>query len=117
MKGINDDLTFQDRSYSDLDIMEVYEFETLVWKREEKPVEILDEVEKKWLKNFIKSTNIEFVEITKGSNSAYMKEFLVMSYEILGTSGITHFPYFEANAMYKGMELNKRYTLKELGLE
>ena len=33
----------------EVDIIEVYEFETLVWKREEKPVEILDEVEKKYL--------------------------------------------------------------------
>lgn len=27
------------------------------------------------------------------------------------------FPYFEKGTMYKGMELGKKYTLKELGLE
>lgn len=27
------------------------------------------------------------------------------------------FPFFDKGTMYKGMELNKKYTLKELGLD
>ena len=44
--------------------------------------------------------------------SGYTKEFI----EIRLESEYTCLPYFKKNTMYKGMELEKRYSLKELGL-
>jgi len=40
------------------------------------------------------------------------REYLEISLE----NGVVSFPYFEKDTMYKGMEGNKQYTLKELGL-
>lgn len=105
------------------DIIEIYEFDKLVWKREEKPVEILDEVEKKWLKHFIKSTNIKVRYIKKWLGASCENEYLQLFYDEFNyevgqykQSGL-FFPIFKKGTMYKGMELNKEYTLKELGLE
>ncbi len=100
------------------DIVEVYEFDKLIWKREEKPVEILDEVEKRWLKNFIKTTNIKVNRITKEKSNAYTnKEYLLINYNMMdGYNETQTLPYFDKNTMYKGLELDKKYTLEELDL-
>ena len=101
-----------------LDIMEVWEFDKLVWKREEKPVEILDKEEKKWLNHFIKSTNIKVNYIAKYDALFYNdREFLNIYYNINYDIESTILPYFKKGSMYKGMELDKKYTLEELGLE
>jgi hypothetical protein len=102
-----------------LDIMEVWEFDKLVWKREEKLVEILDEVEKKWLNHFIKSTNIKVNYIAKYESVLYNnREYLEIDYNDSDDHRESiRFPYFEKDTMYKGMKLNKKYTLEELGLE
>ena len=101
-----------------LDIMEVWEFDKLVWKREEKPVEILDKEEKKWLNHFIKSTNIKVNRIVKYDALFYNdREFLNIYYNINYDIESTILPYFKKGSMYKGMELDKKYTLEELGLE
>lgn len=115
-KLIKHDLT---HSYgAHLDIMEVWEFDKLVWKREEKPVEILDKEEKKWLNHFIKSTNIKVNRIVKYDALFYNdREFLNIYYNINDDIESTILPYFKKGSMYQGMELDKKYTLKELGLE
>ena len=101
-----------------LDIMEVWEFDKLVWKREEKPVEILDEVEKRWLNHFIKSTNIKVDYIVKYNSIIYNdREYLQICYNVNGIIYSTIFPFFKKDTMYQGMELDKEYTLEELGLE
>ena len=111
-KLIKHDLT---HSYgAHLDIMEVWEFDKLVWKREQ----ILDEVEKRWLKNFIKSTNIKVNYIVKYNSIIYNdREYLQICYNINDIIYSTIFPFFKKDTMYKGMEVDKEYTLKELGLE
>ncbi len=97
-------------------ITEVYEFDKLVWKREES---ILDDKEKEWLNHFIKSTNITVNYIAKYENVLYNnREYLEIDYNNSDDSRESiRFPYFKEDTMYKGMELDKKYTLEELGLE
>lgn len=108
---LKEDLTRSHKIYTE--VIEVWEFDKLVWKREEKPVEILDKVEKKYLSYFIKPFKNRVIEIIlkKGFEN---KQYIII--RIKGEDPI-YLPYFKPNTMYKGMELNKQYTLEELGLE
>ena len=79
--------------------------------------EILDNEERKYLSNVIKPFRNKVRHIKKSANfNVGRKHF----YEFLSISmpGEDSFdlPYFETNAMYKGMKLDKEYTLEELGL-
>lgn len=77
--------------------------------------EILDEKEKEYLSAVIKpfrdrveyikrvGGNWEFIEITINDKYFYFDYI--------------NLPYFKKGTMYKGMELNKKYTLKELDLD
>ena len=90
------------------------------WKNVYENKEILDEQEKEYLskiiepfKNRVKRIekvkavycNSEFIEIVLYSSISYDKEESIQ------------LPYFKKGTMYKGMELNKQYSLKELGLD
>lgn len=79
---------------------------------EAKP-EILDEVEKRYLRNFLTPFRDDIETIRKLYSPTKEKEYIQIRYK---NDRPTNFPYFESNAMYKGMELNKHYTLEELGL-
>ena len=83
-----------------------------IWKREEKPVEILDGVEKKYLSDVIRPFRDKVGYVVK--NPYGDAEFITIS--IIGDNKIL-LPNFKKGTMYKGMELNKEYSLKELGLE
>lgn len=72
--------------------------------------EILDEEEKRYLEGVIRPFRDKVKYIIKNSN--YTRAYI----EIRLKSEYTCLPYFKANTMYKGMETNKRYNLKELGL-
>lgn len=74
--------------------------------------EILDEEEKEYLSAIIKPFKDRDIYITKREN-CFDKYFLRISVDDMGTD----FPYFEKDTMYKGMKLNKEYSLKDLGLE
>ena len=76
----------------------------------EEKEEILDEKEKEYLRAVIKPFRDRVMHIKK--KTYYEKEFI----EICVKDEIVSLPYFESNTMYKGMELNKGYTLEELGL-
>ncbi len=104
-------------SYWDNDIIEVYEYDKLVWKRKEKPVEILDEVEKKYLSDVIRPKEIktQVEHIRKRENQLQGWQDIVIQFK--KNKGTLYFPEFNSNTMYKNMEVNKEYTLKELGLE
>lgn len=110
----NNDLT--SKTNDKKTIVEVYEFDKLVWKREES---ILDDKEKEWLNHFIESTNIKVNNITKYESDFYNnREYLVIDYNNSNDDReSTRFPYFKKGSMYKGMEVNKKYTLKDLGLD
>lgn len=75
--------------------------------------EILDNIEKKYLKDVIRPFRDRVNNIRKVKSYTNNKsEYIIIS---IGNENIT-LPYFEENAMYKGMRLNKEYTLEELGL-
>lgn len=72
--------------------------------------EILDEEEKRYLEGVIRPFRDKVEYIQKIGNS--LEEYIWI--EIKGDD--IKLPFFKANTMYKSMELEKRYTLKELGL-
>ena len=83
----------------------------LDWMAQEYKPEILDKVEKKYLSEVIRPfrkevTTIKKLEVPSG------REYILI---ILKDDGM-HFPCFKKDTMYKGMELEKRYTPEELGL-
>jgi hypothetical protein len=80
----------------------VYEFEE----------EILDEIEKKYLSNLIRPFKNDNVHIVKYESIYGQSEYIQIN---LGYDEIC-LPYFKKGKMYKNMECNKEYSLKELGL-
>lgn len=89
------------------------------WLFEEYKESILDEVERKYLSEVIRPYRGIVTGIKKeafysnGGNEEYI------CIEIQHESGFrerVNMPNFERDAMYKGMEISKKYTLKELGL-
>lgn len=100
-----------------LDIIKVerpVKYETVYERVEEEKKEILDKVEKNYLTNVIKPFKKRFKGISKIESPMLPaeKEFLQIQ---LNNDEII-LPYFEKGTMYKEMELNKRYTLEELGI-
>ena len=77
----------------------------------EAPKQILDKEEKEYLEAVCKPFKEKVISITKHKNTVgeWIEVFLIYN-------EVIEFPVFKANTMYKGMELNKEYTLKELGL-
>ena len=73
--------------------------------------EILDEEEKEYLKAVIRPFKYKVASITKYKDVE--REFI----DICLKNENIDLPYFKAGKMYKGMKLNKKYTLKELGLD
>lgn len=75
----------------------------------EKP--ILDKVEKRYLENLLRPFKdmVKYVEKIR-----CQKEYLYICLD--KADDCITLPYFKKNTMYKGMELGKKYTLKELGL-
>lgn len=100
-----------------LDIIKVErptEYETVferVFERAEE--EILDETEREYLKAVIKPFKKRVKYIVKaGSLMRCEKELLKIQLD----NDNMLLPYFEEGTMYKGMEIDKEYTLEELGI-
>lgn len=96
-----------------LDIIKVErpaKYETVFESKEE----ILDKTEKEYLANVIRPFRHEIKTIEKttkiGDSSLCYLNIL------LKNNDMANLPDFKKNSMYKGMEVNKEYTLKELGL-
>lgn len=83
-------------------------YETLFERKEE----ILDEVEKKYLANVIKPFRHKIKSIMKRSEYGSLCYIKIC----IKNGDAAYFPCFKENSMYKGMEPNREYTLKELGL-
>lgn len=79
---------------------------------EAKP-EILDEAEKRYLRGVIRPFRDKVDYIVKQKSGAINKEYILIHFP--NNLNIS-FPYFKPNTMYKGMALDKAYTLEELGL-
>lgn len=76
--------------------------------------DILTAKEKEYLSNIIKPfrgrvTNIKKFENYRDRQKEYITIYIKNDFEI-------NLPNFEKNTMYKNMEINKAYTLEELGL-
>lgn len=84
--------------------------------------DILSEKEKEYLKSIIRPFKDRVVSIEKRKNinsegTFYYIGIIVKYIAIDRFSEAINLPYFEPESkMYEGMELNKKYTLKELGL-
>ena len=80
------------------------------WLEQEYKPPILDDVEKAYLSAVIKPFRKKVGYVKK--IDCGKKEFLKIYLE----DDNIPFPFFTKGKMYKGMEANKKYTLKELGL-
>lgn len=84
------------------------------WLEEEYKPNILDDVEKAYLSAVIKPFRKDIEYIVKFKRYSDKKEYIYMTMK--KDDDYCALPVFEKGTMYKGMELNKRYTLEELGL-
>mgnify|MGYP004503902107 FL=1 len=75
--------------------------------------EILDDTEKRYLKSIIRPFKNKVSHISK--EDCYDGDCYI-SIE-LDDEGDINLPYFKKETMYNGMEEDKKYTLKELGLD
>lgn len=79
--------------------------------------EILNGKEKEYLSNVIKPFRKHIITIRKIEYNKYEFIEIVIYRTYEGTScEVISFPYFNKGEMYKEMEINKEYTLEELGL-
>ena len=97
----------------------VYPYELLIdfanWLEQEYDPKILDEKENEYLSAVIKPfrKDVKYIEKSYFLSDLGHREYIriyLQNYEILSL------PSFEATTMYKSIELNKHYTLEELGL-
>ena len=85
------------------------------WLEQEYKPPILDDVEKAYLSAVIKPFRKDVEWIERMDNSfvnGNQHQFLCISL----TNDYCCLPLFKKDTMYKGMEVNKRYTLEELGI-
>ena len=80
-----------------------------VFERED----VLDETEKKYLAEVIRPFRKRIQFIQKKKEITEINPYIRIVCE---DNDKLVFPYITDNSMYKGMEVNKKYTLKELGL-
>ena len=80
--------------------------------KKEKNKPILDDVEKEYLSAVIRPFKNRISDIVK-RNFDSEKSYIVIHIN----SESLYFPYFKKGTMYEGMEVDKEYTLKELGLD
>ena len=80
------------------------------------PKQILTDAEKRYLSNVIEPFRDRVNYIIKTENS--MGEYIAINSRVYTglRLDVTLLPEFEKGSMYKGMEINKRYNLEELGL-
>ena len=88
-----------------------YTTDILEWMAQEYKQKLLDKVEKKYLSEVIRPFRKE-VTVIKKLDTPAGKEYIL----IILKDDCMSFPSFEKGRMYKGMELEKRYTPEDLGL-
>ncbi len=91
-----------------LTLYNVFKYNEWTW---EEPKQILTDKEKEYLKAVCRPFDVNFIE--KLEVMAFDEEFLCIC-----VHGKPMFlPHFNKGTMYKGMEVDIKYTLKELGIE
>ena len=81
----------------------------IVFERKE---EVLDETERKYLADVIRPFRDKVKYIYKGQEWGNIKEFIHIELK----KDALDLPFFKKGTMYKGMEIDRNYTLEELGL-
>ena len=77
---------------------------------------ILDEDEKRYIKNIVRPFRDKVISIRK-SQDYDMYEYITIIYqEEDNHTNYIYLPNFKKNTMYKGMSLEKHYTLEDLGI-
>ena len=75
---------------------------------------ILDAAEKRYLSQIIKPFRDQVISISK--NVTLYGEFIDIEIDEAEEHGDIYLPYFKPGSMYKGMKINGKYTLAQLGL-
>lgn len=88
---------------------------TIAFKKiqKKKPKQILDKKEKEWLENFLRPFKDRVTYISLRTQVNVLGTFIEIGIKNDDCIGL---PSFDRNKYYKGMELDKEYTLKELKL-
>ena len=88
-----------------------------LWLDQEHVEPILDEVEKRYLAGVIRPFRGEVKFISKNCCGKGFERIEAKCCSAKGgVTSYSYLPVFKAGTMYKGMELNRKYTLEELGL-
>ena len=106
LKGLKDNWQFMNQGR--IIKIEEPEYRTVF----EAKAEILDEAEKRYLRGVIRPFRDKIKYIIK-VKSSYDNNFYI---RIVINNDVSTLPYFKKNTMYKGMKIDKEYTLEELGL-
>ena len=89
----------------------------LKWLLEECKEPVLDEVERKYLSEVIRPFRKKIIYISKVIHYGVDRQYISIVIKDKGVSRYSlNLPDFDNDTMYKGMEINKAYTLEELGL-
>lgn len=89
-------------------------YETVYERAEDEKKEILDKVEKEYLKAVIRPFRKRVKFIRKMENLTFPAEKELLQIQLNDDDIVL--PYFEKNTMYKGMKLDEDYSLEELGI-
>ena len=76
--------------------------------------QLLDDVEKRYLKNIIRPFAGMVTSIEKRSH--YCGEYIVIAYRENEEENKIYLPNLQSETMYAGMKPNHKYTIEELGL-
>ena len=87
--------------------------ESLEWLNQEYKDPIIDDVERKYLSAVIKPFRKKISYIRKSKDVSNGKKYIKIE---LCDGDTMYFPYLANDEMYKGMKLDRSYTLEELGL-
>ena len=87
--------------------------ESLEWLNQEYKESILDDIEKEYLSAVIKPFRKKISCIRKSKDPRKRKNYIKIEF---CDGDRMFFPNLANDAMYKGMKLDKNYTLEELGL-
>lgn len=85
----------------------------LEWLNQDYKEKILDDVEREYLSAVIKPFRKKISCIRKSKDSRKGKNYIKIEF---CDGDCMFFPNLSNNAMYKGMKLDRNYTLEELGL-
>jgi hypothetical protein len=87
------------------------------WLFEDSEKQVLDEKERKYLSEVIRPFRKKIIYISKVIHHGTYRQYISIATK--GKDGFIeclNFPGFEYDTMYKGMKINRPYTLQELGL-